>query len=34
MTHYLAIFVETDVGEWRVVFPDVPGCEASGFTLE
>jgi predicted RNase H-like HicB family nuclease len=34
VTHYLAIFVETDMGEWRVVFPDVPGCEARGFTLD
>lgn len=22
------------MGEWRVVFPDVPGCEAKGFTLD
>lgn len=34
MTHYIAIFVESDVAEWRVVFPDVPGCEAHGFTLD
>ena len=34
MNHYIAIFVETDLGEWRVVFPDVPGCEAKGFTLD
>lgn len=34
MTHYLAIFVESELGEWRVLFPDVPGCEARGFTLE
>ena len=34
MTHYLAIFVETDLGEWRVVFPDLPGCKAMGFTLD
>jgi predicted RNase H-like HicB family nuclease len=34
VTHYIAIFVETEVGEWRVVFPDVPGCEAKGFTLD
>ena len=32
--HYLAIFVEDQLGEWRVVFPDVPGCEARGFTLD
>jgi predicted RNase H-like HicB family nuclease len=23
-----------DVGEWRVLFPDVPGCEAKGFSLD
>ena len=22
------------MGEWRVVFPDVPGCEAKGFSME
>jgi predicted RNase H-like HicB family nuclease len=34
MKHYIAIFVENDVGEWRAVFPDVPGCEAKGFSLD
>jgi predicted RNase H-like HicB family nuclease len=34
VTHYIAVFVENDVGEWRVVFPHVPGCEAKGFSLE
>lgn len=34
MKHYIAIFVENVVGEWRVVFPDMPGCEAKGFTLD
>ncbi|MEZ5832571.1 MAG: type II toxin-antitoxin system HicB family antitoxin [Dongiaceae bacterium] len=34
MRHYIAILVETDVGEWRVLFPDVPGCEAKGFNLD
>jgi predicted RNase H-like HicB family nuclease len=34
MTHYIAIFVESDVGEWRVLFPDLPGCEAHGFSLD
>jgi predicted RNase H-like HicB family nuclease len=33
MSHYIAIFVEDHMGEWRVVFPDVPGCEARGFSL-
>jgi predicted RNase H-like HicB family nuclease len=34
MSHYIAIIVPTAVGEWRVLFPDVPGCETVGFTLE
>jgi hypothetical protein len=34
MKHYLAIFVENDFGEWRIVFPDMPGCEARGFSLD
>ena len=34
MKHYIAIFVQSDVEEWRVVFPDLPGCEAHGFTLD
>jgi predicted RNase H-like HicB family nuclease len=34
MNHYIGIFVQNDVGEWRVVFPDMPGCEAKGFTLD
>ena len=34
MTHYIAIFMETEFGEWRVVFPDAPGCETKGFTLD
>jgi predicted RNase H-like HicB family nuclease len=34
MSHYIAIFVEDHIGEWRVVFPDLPGCEARGFTLD
>ena len=34
MAHYIAIFIENDVGEWRVVFPDLPECEAHGFSLE
>lgn len=34
MKHYIAIFVENHIGEWRVVFPDLPGCEARGFSLD
>jgi predicted RNase H-like HicB family nuclease len=34
MKHYIAIFVEDEIGEWRAIFPDVPGCEAKGFCLD
>lgn len=34
MKHYIAIFVQNDVGEWRALFPDLPGCEAKGFSLD
>ena len=34
MTHYVAIFTASDDGEWRVVFPDVPACEARGQSLQ
>ncbi|HET6159024.1 MAG TPA: type II toxin-antitoxin system HicB family antitoxin [Dongiaceae bacterium] len=34
MNYYIAIFVESELGEWRAVFPDIPGCEARGFSLE
>jgi predicted RNase H-like HicB family nuclease len=34
MSHYIGIFIEDQVGEWRVVFPDVPGCEAKGLSLD
>jgi hypothetical protein len=33
MKHCIAIFIENDVGDWRAVFPDAPGCEAKGFNL-
>jgi predicted RNase H-like HicB family nuclease len=34
MKHYIAIFFENELGEWRVVFPDVPGFEAKRVTLD
>ena len=34
MKHYVAIFVEDEIGEWRAIFPDVPGCEARGFCVD
>jgi predicted RNase H-like HicB family nuclease len=32
--HYVAFFVPSHVGEWRVLFPDLPDCKAYGFTLQ
>jgi hypothetical protein len=34
MKQYIAIFVENIVGEWRVVFSDLLGCEVRGFNLD
>ena len=34
MAHYIAIMVPTAIGEWRTVFPDLPGCEATAFSVE
>lgn len=34
MRYYAAIFLQSQVGEWHVLFPDLPGCEAQGYTLE
>jgi hypothetical protein len=34
MKYYPAIFLESDFGDWHVLFPDVPDCEAVGYTLE
>ena len=34
MTHSVAIAVPTEVGEWRILIPDVPGCEARGYTVD
>jgi predicted RNase H-like HicB family nuclease len=34
MEHYIAIFVEDQFGDWRAIFPDVPGCEAKGFCVD
>ena len=34
MTYYIAIFARSVFGEWRVLFPDFPGSEACGFTVE
>ena len=34
MKHYNAILVEYEMGEWRAILPDIPGCEARGFSLD
>jgi len=33
MRHYVAICIQEETGDWRAIFPDVPGCEAKGFDL-
>jgi hypothetical protein len=30
MTHYIAILVAAESGQWRALFPDVPECKAHG----
>jgi predicted RNase H-like HicB family nuclease len=32
MTCYIAIVIQSDVAEWDVIFPEVPGCEARGLS--
>jgi len=32
--HYVAVLQPSIVGEWRVLFPDAPDCEAHGFTAQ
>lgn len=34
IAHYVAFLFQTEVGDWRVLFPDVAGCEAQGFTVQ
>ena len=34
MSYCVAVFVQSEVGEWRVLFPDLPGIEAHGFTID
>jgi predicted RNase H-like HicB family nuclease len=31
MTHYIAILVAAESGQWRALFPDVPECKAYGY---
>ncbi len=34
MRHYITVFAKTETGQWRAVFPDFPGCEAAGESLD
>lgn len=34
MNHYISVCVPLEAGRWRVLLPDVPGCEAEGDSLE
>lgn len=33
MTHYIAILIPSEGGQWRALIPDVPECEATGTGL-
>lgn len=34
MSHYIALMLRSAVGEWNVFFPDVPDCQAHGYTVD
>jgi predicted RNase H-like HicB family nuclease len=34
MSHYISVCVPLESGRWRVLLPDVPGCQAEGDSLE
>ena len=34
MAHYIGVFMPLAAGGWRGLFPDVPGCEATGASLD
>jgi predicted RNase H-like HicB family nuclease len=34
MAHYVGVFMPLTAGGWRGLFPDVPGCEATGPSLD
>lgn len=34
MSHYIALLFRSPVGEWNVLFPDVPECRAHGYTVD
>lgn len=34
MNYYISICVPLESGRWRVLFPDVPACEAEAYSLD
>lgn len=34
MSHYIALLLPSPVGEWRVLVPDFPECQAHGYTVD
>src|ERR1044072_9157697 len=34
IAHYIALLLPTEVGGWRVLFPDLSECEARAFTVQ
>ncbi len=32
--HYIALLIPSSIGEWRVVFPDLPECQAHGYSVD
>jgi len=34
MSHYIALMLRSPDGEWNVFFPDVPDCQAHGYTVD
>jgi len=34
MDYYIAVLTESQTGGWRILFPDVPGCEAQARSAE
>ena len=34
LMHYIALLIPSSIGEWRVVFPDLPECQAHGHSVD
>ncbi len=34
MSHYIALLFPSPLGEWNVLFPDLPECQAHGYTVD